>query len=264
LWGIGAVITAYLGLCLWIYGHQAGVLFQPLVLDKTFKFSYKTPFIESYYQVDANRKLNSLLFKANRAKGVVFYLHGSGGNLTDLDNLPALVTENQYDLLAVDYRGFGKSEGPLSTEKQYLEDASIIYNDLKKRYKERNMIIYGYSFGTGIATYLASTNANNSGALILEAPFKSYQELLKEQFPAFLPSWLISDYKFETDESIKKVKCPIYLFHGIRDKNIDYSASLELTPLNKNIVLFTIADADHFSIKQSNIYLTQMHKILSR
>ena len=58
----------------------------------------------------------------------------------------------------LDYRGYGKSEGAIHGQTQFHEDIQIAYDEIKKRYKESNIVVLGYSVGTGPAAYLASTN----------------------------------------------------------------------------------------------------------
>ena len=80
------------------------------------------------------------LFKINNSKGVIFYLHGNGNSLEKFGKLAPIYTNLEYDIFMTDYRGYGKSEGALSDENQLFEDNQFLYNELKKSYKEENII----------------------------------------------------------------------------------------------------------------------------
>lgn len=56
----------------------------------------------------------------------------------------------------LDYRGYGKSEGNISNQEQLYKDLSCVYTFLLSKYDKSNIIIMGYSIGTGLASYLAS------------------------------------------------------------------------------------------------------------
>ena len=100
---------------------------------------------------------------------------------------------------------------------------------MKKQYKEENIIITGYSIGSGMATYLASKN--NPKSLILQAPDYCLEDLATEKFP-IVPNFAVK-YKIPTFDFIKKVKAPIYIFHGDTDYVIPYENSLKLKTILK-------------------------------
>ena len=130
---------------------------------------------------------------------------------------------------------------------------------MKKQYKEENIIITGYSIGSGMATYLASKN--NPKSLILQAPYYCLEDLATEKFP-IVPNFAVK-YKIPTFDFIKKVKAPIYIFHGDTDYVIPYENSLKLkTILKPNDKLFSLENQGHLDINDNSNFLFELEEIL--
>jgi uncharacterized protein len=239
--------------------HQENLLYYPDKLPKDYKFIFKNNFQEYYIKVDEKTSLNGLLFKADTCKGVIFYLHGNAGAIDSWGRIADVYIKNNYDLFIIDYRGYGKSQGKISSEKQFYQDIQIVYDSLKSKYQENNIIIIGYSIGTGLAAKLASTN--NPKMLILKAPFYNMSYLAHQHIKMF-PSFLIK-YKFQTNEYITKVKCPIIIFHGDQDEVINISSSYKLKELFKGGDQLVILDKQkHNGINENDIYLKYLKQLL--
>jgi alpha-beta hydrolase superfamily lysophospholipase len=98
-------------------------------------------------------------------------------------------------------------------------------------YKIEDVIVFGYSIGTGVAHFVAS-KFTNIDSMILISPFLSMQSCYKELIPVIGPlthHW--SSTTFNNEEMIKQIKCPIFLFHGNEDKLINISHSMKLAKI---------------------------------
>lgn len=151
-------ISLYLILCLVIYFNQESFIFYPLKINKETKFTYTEKFKEINLKAKDDTTINNLYFITENPKGVVYFLHGNAGNLSTWGNVASVYLESGYNVFITDYRGFGKSEGNITNETQLFADAQLGYDFLKNDFKENQIIVVGYSIGTGIASYLASTN----------------------------------------------------------------------------------------------------------
>ncbi|MBA5630489.1 alpha/beta hydrolase [Moheibacter lacus] len=163
-------------------------------------------------------------FKAKNPKGVVYYLHGNSGNLSGWGDIADTYLALGYNVLILDYRGFGKSEGEIESEKQFYDDVALGYGFLKERFNEDEIIVIGYSVETSAASHLASTNSPK--LLILQAPYYNLTEIADTRFP-FVPKFMLK-YKFENQKHIEKTKCPVYIFHGDDDQTIFYEDAVKL------------------------------------
>ncbi len=251
----------YIILCVGLYFFQENLIFFPQKLDKNYQFNFEQEFDELTFKTSDGKSLNGLLFKADRSKGLVFYLHGNAGSLSSWGNIANTYTALNYDIFIIDYRGYGKSEGSIKSQVQLFEDNQMVYDELKKKYQEEDMIILGYSIGTGLASKLASNNSPKQ--LILQAPYYSLTDMMHQRF-SFIPT-LILKYKFETNEFLKDCKMPITIFHGNRDRVIDYKSSLKLKDEFKNKVsLITLKNQDHNGINKNDDYKKELKKILHK
>ncbi|MCD4747025.1 MAG: lysophospholipase [Bacteroidales bacterium] len=259
LWIIASIIIIFILFCLNIFFNQEKFIFFPEKLASDFQYNYKIPFDEINYTPDKKTIINALLFKSEDTKGIVIYFHGNAGSLRNWGNVADLFISLGYDVLIYDYRGFGKSTGKIS-EKTLYNDAQYIYNRIKQKYKESDIIIYGRSIGTGIATYIASNN--HPCKLILETPFYNMNDLANKFYP-WVPKFLLR-FKFATNEYITKVKCPVYIFHGTNDEIIYYGSSLKLKKLFKyGDELFTIKGGYHNNLELFEEYHIKLNVVFS-
>lgn len=232
---ITIIVLAYIGISLLAYFIQEYFIFKPEKLAQDFEYKYDVPFEELFFDVEEGVRINGLHFKLNNPKGVVIYFHGNTRSIKGWSKYSRDFTRNKYDVIMIDYRGYGKSTGKRS-EKALFKDSQFVYNHIRNKFPEDKIIIYGRSLGSGFATKLASKN--NPKMLILDAPYYSMSQLTS-RFLFFLPISIILRFHIRTDIWIKYVKCPIYIIHGTKDRLIPYRSSVKLqreAPLKTRLV----------------------------
>jgi len=253
------VLVFYVVICVLLFFFQEKLIFSPEKLDKDFKFSFVQKFEEINIQTKNKKLLNGVLFTADSSKGLVFYLHGNAGSVRSWGEVAKRYTDLYYDVFILDYRGDGKSEGSIKSEKQFFDDIQAAYNEMKKRYAEIKIVVLGYSIGTGPATKIASVN--HPKLLMLQAPYYSLADMMKHAYP-IIPTFLLK-YKFETNEYIKDCKMPIVIFHGDEDEVIYYGSSVKLKTLIKATdTLITLKNQSHNGITDNLQYIDAINNIL--
>jgi len=253
------LFSLYAGVCLLLFFNQESLIFYPKKLDKDFRFSFQSKFEEVNIKTVDNKRLNCLLFKADSSKGVIFYLHGNAGALDRWGEVAKTYTDLHYDIFMIDYRGYGKSEGIISSQDQFLGDVQLAYNFIKQTNTENKIIVLGYSIGTGAAAYLAANNRPR--LLILQAPYYSLTDMMKHNYPV-IPTFILK-YKFETNKYLHDCRTPIVIFHGDADEVIYYGSSVKLLPLLKKTDTFiTLHGQGHNDITSNSDYVNALHKIL--
>ena len=242
-----------------LYFFQEKLLFRPDVLAKDQVFTFPDEFEEVYIPLDDNVKLHGLLFKAQNPKGLVFYLHGNGGSLDGWGNIAGTFTNSGYDLFMLDYRGYGKSGGHIESEEQMHKDISTAYSMVTKGYNENDIIVVGYSIGTGFAAHLAE--GKDIKALILQAPYYSMSALIADKVPV-VPEF-VKRYKIATNKYLEKVTAPIYIFHGTDDRLIPYENAVKLQAyINNRVKLIPLPNTGHLINEYSPGYIENLKMIL--
>lgn len=232
-------------------------MFKPEKLPADFLFQYEHQEIEEYnVETRDGAIINGLRFKAQQPKGIVFYLKGNSKSIKGWGKFAVDFTRHGYDVLMVDYRGFGKSTGR-RTQKAIKRDMQVIYNKIKENVDEKYIILYGRSLGSGFAAKLASMN--NPRMLILDAPYYSLSKVAKKYIP-FMPLSILLKFPMPTYKWLQYVNCPIHIIHGTDDKLIPYKTSVKLSKIKPtSTTLYTVIGGGHKNLNTFESY----HKMLS-
>jgi len=240
--------------------RQEKMFFHPTPLANDYEFSFDSEFVEYKIPVDNKVNVNGLLFKAEQSKGLVFYLHGNAGALDSWGEIAGFYTQNNYDIFILDYRGFGKSEGRIENEDQFLNDVQLVYDSLTTQYQEENIVVIGYSIGTCPAAFIAAKN--NPKQLVLKAPYYSMIDLVHHYY-SIVPGFMVK-YKLRTNEYIKDVKAPITIFHGTADKIIPIESSYQLKEYLKPATdtLIVVEGKAHHDVGNWKEYRSELVRIM--
>ena len=260
------ICSIYLFVCLVLYFAQEKVIFLPEPLPANYTYIFHSKWLSSseeyFLTTYDSQKINLVWFKGkSKPKGVILYCHGNAGNIQRWASIVDDLMQYDYDVILWDYRTYGKSMGKLS-EENLLKDAQLVYDFAKLHFSESQVLVYGRSLGTGLATYLSATNAPQK--LILETPYYNLRDVAATHFPYF-PYSLLLRYEFPTNEWIQEVRCPIFIFHGTYDRTVPYSSGSKLKDYLKLQDQFvTIEAGDHNDLNTFQIYEEKIKEILTK
>lgn len=174
---------------------------------------------------------------------VVFYLHGARWNLTGNLNRIAQLRRFGFSVFAIDYRGFGKSDGDLPSEAMVYEDARAGWRWVAAHEPDpARRFIYGHSLGGAVAVDLAaSLGAGRDGArgLIIESSFTNFAEMTSEITRGLFPSAMLTQ-KFDSLGKIAQVRMSVLVVHGEGDRYVPVRFSEALyaaAPMPKRLLL---------------------------
>ena len=252
------IVAIYLVISIALYVVQDYFLFRPEKLPEDFQFYYEHQEFEEYnIETRDGANINGLRFKTSNPKGVVFYLKGNSRSIKGWGKFAVDFTRHGYDVIMVDYRGFGKSTGRRS-QKAIKRDMQMIYNKIKENVAEKYIILYGRSLGSGFAAKLASMN--NPRMLILDAPYYSLSKVAKKFIP-FMPLSLLIKFPMPTYKWMRYVQCPIHIIHGTDDALIPYKTSVKLSKIKPGLTtLHTVIGGGHKNLNNFEAY----HQMLSQ
>ena len=177
------------------------------------------------------------------AAPAVLYLHGARWNLTGQLFRIQQLHDFGFSVLAIDYRGFGKSDGDLPSEETVYEDARVAWQHLAERQPDpKRRFIYGHSLGGAIAIDLASHLGHGKQArgLIVESSFTTLADIAKSLSYPWLPLQLVLSQKFDALDKIAQVGLPVLIVHGTDDRYVPsrFSEKLfEAAPARKQLLL---------------------------
>ncbi len=240
---------------------QDYLLFHPTVVERNIAWEFDVPFEEMDLPFNNTDTINMVKFfpKDPLRKGVVIYFHGNKENIGRYAKFAGNFTKHGYEVWMEDYPGFGKSVG-IRNEKMLYKQAMQLYKMALTKYHKDSIIIYGKSFGTGIAAYLAATNIARQ--LILETPYYSIPDLFSCYAPIY-PAGRMSQYKIPTNEYLQQIKYPITIFHGTEDGVIPYRCAKKLKGVLKSTDEFiTIEGGTHHNLNDFDLFHQKLDSIL--
>ncbi len=256
---IGLAVLAFI--LAFVYFFQERFIFLPEKLPQNFKFQYDNQDVQEYnIEIKKGVIINGLHFKTENPKGVVFYLKGNSRSIKGWGKFAVDFTFHGWDVIMMDYRGFGKSTGKRSQIEMH-KDVQRVYDEIKKKVNEKYIILYGRSLGTGFATKLASRNSPRM--LILTCPYYSILKNMQRYIPLKTLSFVVK-YSMPTYKWLKYVDCSIKLIHGTNDRIVPYKNSLKLAKIKpEQTRLYSIIDGGHKNIHNFESYHRALKEILN-
>ncbi|KRI01350.1 alpha/beta hydrolase [Curvibacter sp. PAE-UM] len=150
---------------------------------------------------------------------VLLYLHGARFNVVGSAFRARRMQELGFSVLAVDYRGFGKSTPELPSETLAYEDARAAWDWLGRQYPGRPRYIFGHSLGGAIAIELAAQVEDEVGTLV-EGTFTSIPDVVSTFKWGWLPVGPLITQRFEAVKRVPDIGSPLLVVHGANDKLI--------------------------------------------
>ena len=253
------IIAGYVVLLVLVYLLQERFIFKPEKLQQNFEYKYDVPFKELFFDVSPGVRINGLHFSRPQAKGLILYFHGNSRSIKGWARYARDFYRYDYDVVLVDYRGFGKSTGKRS-EHDIMSDMQFVYTQLLTQYPEHHILVYGRSIGSGFAAKIAADNKPRY--LILDAPYYNFRKVV-ERFLPFLPVKYVLRYQLRTDKWIRHVNCHTYILHGTKDRLIPIRHSERLQQINPNkITLIRIEGGRHNNLPSFPEYHNFIRDIL--
>lgn len=235
--------------CLAVWLAQERLLFKPVVTPPSTPLSTAPDVFERVVEVPGAR-LSVLELRRPDPVGVVFFLHGNNGNLQEWFVNTEVYRRHDMDLVMMDYRGYGKSTGRITSEAQLLADVRAVWQSVADRYRGRRVVVYGRSLGSALAATLAAEVQPDLTVLV--SPYTRMADLVRRHFP-WVPTALLR-YPLRTDEAVARLHQPLWLVHGEHDTLIPPSHSVALQARAPAARRFDIPGAAHGDVHEFEAY----------
>jgi fermentation-respiration switch protein FrsA (DUF1100 family) len=202
---------------------------------------------------------------------LIVYYHGNAGHIGDRMAKISHFVAAGFGVLAVSYRGYGKSKGAPTEMGLYADARTALLHALDTlEIPPERIVLYGESLGSGIATHMAKDMADKHtpvAGLILEAPYTSVARRSQEMYP-FIPALYLVKDKFHSIDKIAGIHCPVMIFHGEKDTVIPIHhgrALLEKAHEPKRGVFFDEVDHtafDYPTLAKHLLEFAEEHKLV--
>ena len=231
------------------------MLLRPDPLPDNYQTRLPANTIERSFQLTDGTVLHGVQLKNDSPRGLIFYNHGNSGNILDYLDEVEPFAKLGYEVLLYDYRGYGKSEGQIYSEEMLYADARELYQIMLTEFDETDVIVMGYSLGSGIAAHTACVNQPKH--LILNAPYDDIIDL----FPA-IPNF-ISRIHLDTGKAFENCAVPSTIFHGRDDDLIPMSHAVRLSEQwSQSNQLVLLDGVGHGGLELHPLFLQTVQEIL--
>jgi fermentation-respiration switch protein FrsA (DUF1100 family) len=221
-----AAVCGCVAVLLYYYTAQGRLIYHPSGLLRSTPADHGYAYEDiALVTADAVR-LHAWYIPHPQAHGSVLFLHGNAGNIADRPLTLARLHEFGFNVLMLDYRGYGRSEGKPSELGTYA-DARAAWDFLtaQRNIAPRDIIVYGRSLGGAVALELATSTAPR--AVVVESTFTSLTAMARELYP-YLPGSLLLKFKYPSIDYVKRLTAPVLVAHSEDDELIPFAHGLAL------------------------------------
>ena len=216
---IQIIILIYILILAFLYFYQRNLMYHP---DENNYFGDQLSVDIKEVKVITDDNIDLLGWyheKDIKKNKTILFFHGNAGSLENRIHKLNHFRDMNVNFLIIAWRGFSGNKGKPSEKGLYEDGKSAINWLVNKGVKHENIILYGESLGTGVATHLAQ-NKKFAG-IILETPFTSMIDAAKNFYP-YIPVGLLLKDKFDNKSKIINVNSPILIMHGEADQIVPF------------------------------------------
>lgn len=180
--------------------------------------------------------------RTDRVAGTVLFLHGNAGNVSSHLLSPAWLPDWGFNVLLIDYRGYGASEGEASLSGVAVDSRRALAYLAEREPPDTPLAVFGQSLGASVAPYVVvkSPHRQRVAAVVLDSAFSGFRRIAREKLGSFwltwpfqTPlSWTVPDNYSARDFITRLHPIPVLIIHGKAD---------EIVPARHARTLFELA-----------------------
>ena len=189
----------------------------------------------------------------------ILYFHGNAGKLENRIHKLNQFKDMEVNFLIIAWRGFSGNKGKPSEKGLYIDGNSATKWLKNLGLNEEDIILYGESLGTGIATEIAQ-NSNFAG-LILETPFTSMVDAAKNVYP-YIPVGLLLKDRYENYKKIKNINIPILVMHGEADQIVPFRMGKKIYDIAKQPKYYHFTKYDDHMMEYDENLVSELKKFI--
>lgn len=264
---IGIVIGIYIGFCATVYYKPQYFFYNPdnEASNKAEARKYGYDIEEVSYKSSDGTELIGWYVPQKNSKQVVAFMHGNSYNIEKFYKKLVPLLDAGYSVFIGEYRGFGGVKGTITQTGLEADAIAAVEYLHRQGWKNEQIIIYGMSLGSHMAVNTAQKLQKDGkfAAVVLEVPFDSLLNVVKEVVFVPLPLDLIIKDKYDIVAAIKEIKSPILIMGGEKDTVVPVKLAKHLyeeAPEPKDIIIYENAGHNELYDKQNYNELTEWLK----
>ena len=262
---------AYLGGAAYLYFRQGTVIYLPTRevsnTPRDYGIAHEQLRLPVKRRGGATESISAWWLPAPAPNGMaILFLHGNARNMGARGNAEkvAALAKAGFNLLTIDYRGYGQSDGAFPDEASLYEDARAALDELARRAPDPGRrILHGHSLGGAVAIELALRRPEFAAAFI-EASFTSMLDMsTRNRLFRLLPIDTLLTERFDSAAKIGGLRLPVLFIHGTRDERVPHTMSMALfarAPEPKALIL--VENGAHSNLHDSAQYAQAYRTLL--
>lgn len=234
-------MVLWLWLCLALSGCTGLFLFPDRVRHLPDR-AIGTPAEELWIPAPDGSRMHALFLPAQGPRrATVLFLHGNAENLSSHVHAVSWLPAQGYAVLALDYRGFGLSQGNANVDAIHQDAAAALaWLSAQQPAATGPLIVYGQSLGGSVAIRLVAqadaAQRQRISALVADSAFSSYRGIAREKlaqvwltWPLQAPLSLLISNRYSAVDVVDRISpIPLLLLHGENDVVVPFSHSQRL------------------------------------
>lgn len=193
--------------------------------------------------------LELMVAKPTASTRTIVHFHGNAETADANAALARELEKKGFNVVLVEYRGYGRSKGTSPTEEGLYLDAAAVLDSLSaKGIGPGKIVLWGQSLGTGVAVEMAKRGKGSR--LVLVAPFTSTVDLAKRVVP-FLPSSMVMVDRFESIAKAPEIDAPAFVVHGDIDDVIPFEQGERLSKAFPHGTFLKVQEGRHDNLYKS-------------
>jgi fermentation-respiration switch protein FrsA (DUF1100 family) len=162
-------------------------------------------------------RLHAWLAIHRQPRASLVWSHGNGGNISDRAGILLALAARGFDVLAYDYRGYGKSEGAPSEAGVYLDAEAAFDAEVRRGVPASRIVCFGESLGGAVSIHLATRRP--CAAVVVVSTFTSLRDVARRHYG---PLAVLAGDRFDSESRVGTLSVPFFAAHGDRDEVIPY------------------------------------------
>lgn len=219
---LAIVVFGYVAIAAYLYFSQSRLIFLPhlggrelVATPADIGLEYRDVSLEAKDGV----RLHGWWVSVPDPRGVVLFFHGNAGNVSHRLESIEIFANLGLDVLIIDYRGYGQSEGRPSEEGTYLDARSALGYLDRNGWPREQVMVFGRSLGGAVAAWLGAREP--VGGVVIESAFASVPDMAAKLYP-WLPVRWLSRFHYDTEKAVSRTSNPILVVHSPEDEIIPF------------------------------------------